>query len=179
MDFTEEKILQTLMGWRTRISAAAWIVVRDAHVAEDIFQNVVLKALTRRVHFESEGPLLSWAFITARREGLDWLRRREREDTNLEAEIHEVVEREWRSASASAESARLEALEECIAAAPERARRLLKLRYFEGSSCKAVAEQMGCGLDVVYKRLSRLHVSLRECVEGKLRGLDARGASVP
>ena len=70
MALTEAIVLQTLMKWRTRVSAAAWLVVQDAHAAEDIFQNVALKAMTREVNFESEGALLSWAFITARREGL-------------------------------------------------------------------------------------------------------------
>jgi DNA-directed RNA polymerase specialized sigma24 family protein len=36
------------------------------HAAEGIVQKVALKAMTREVSFESEGALLSWAFITAR-----------------------------------------------------------------------------------------------------------------
>ncbi|MCY2954625.1 MAG: hypothetical protein NTU53_22065 [Planctomycetota bacterium] len=36
----EQEILQMLMKWRTRVSAAAWVVVPDAHAAEDNFQNV-------------------------------------------------------------------------------------------------------------------------------------------
>jgi hypothetical protein len=59
---SESDILQTLMKWRTRVSAAAWIVLRDAHAAEDIFQNVPLKAMTREVSFETESALISWAF---------------------------------------------------------------------------------------------------------------------
>ena len=43
------------MRWRTRLSAAAWLVVRDAHAAEDIFQNVAVKAMTREARFEAEG----------------------------------------------------------------------------------------------------------------------------
>jgi len=75
MNLSEQEILQALMKWRTRLSAAAWVVVNDAHAAEDIFQNVALKAMTREVSFETESALLSWAFISARREGIDWRRR--------------------------------------------------------------------------------------------------------
>ena len=75
MNLSEPEILQALMKSRTRLSASAWVVVRDTHAAEDIFQNVALKAMTREVSFESEGALLSWAFITARHEEIDWLRR--------------------------------------------------------------------------------------------------------
>ena len=74
-----------------RIAAAAWVVVRDAHAAEDIFQNVALKALTKEVSFEAEGAVLSWAFITARREGIDWLRRHRKESTGLDPEILDLL----------------------------------------------------------------------------------------
>ena len=47
MKLSEEEILQCLMRSRTRVSAAAWVVVSDSHAAEDIFQNVALKAMTR------------------------------------------------------------------------------------------------------------------------------------
>jgi RNA polymerase sigma factor (sigma-70 family) len=124
------------MKWRTRVSAAAWVVVRDAHVAEDIFQNVALKAMTREVSFENEAALMSWAFITARREGIDWLRRHHRETLCLDTEILELLEHEWQAEPAQSAGAKIEALQDCLAAAPESARRLLKLRYFEGYSCE-------------------------------------------
>jgi len=63
---------------------------------------------------------------------------------------------------------KIEALEDCLAEAPEAARRLLRLRYFDGNSCEEVAEQMGIGLNAIYKRISRLHQSLKECIQGKL-----------
>ncbi len=156
------------MQARTRLSAAAWLVVQDTHAAEDIFQNVTLKAMTREVHFESEAALLSWAFITARREGIDWLRRVQRELVGLDAEILELMEHEWEAAPAHSAGTRMDALRDCLAAAPESARRLLRLRYFEGHSCEEVAQQLGIGLNAIYKRVSRLHESLKSCIEEKL-----------
>jgi RNA polymerase sigma-70 factor (ECF subfamily) len=168
MSLSESVILQTLMNWRTRVAASAWVVVRDAHAAEDIFQNVALKAMTRDVQFESEASLLSWAFITARREVIDWLRRHRREIDCIDPEIADLLESEWQSRATQQVGGRLEALRACLERAPEPSRRLLRLRYFEGQSCEQVAERMGIGLNAVYKRLSRLHGTLRECIEGKL-----------
>lgn len=173
---SEQDILQTLMRWRTRVSAAAWVVVQEAHTAEDIFQNVALKAMTKEVAFESESAVLSWAFITARREGIDWLRRHRREANCLDTDILELLEREWQSAPSPPSGARIEALRDCLESAPEVSRHLLKLRYFEGYSCDEVAKQMGIGLNTIYKRVSRLHGGLKECIEGKLRGPEAPGA---
>ena len=178
MALTEQEAFQLLMARRTRVSAAAWVVVRDAHAAEDLFQNVALKAMTREVSFETESALMSWAFITARREGIDWLRRHQRE-TSLDAGILELLEHEWQSEAAHPAGAKMEALQDCLEATPASARRLLKLRYFDGYSCEEVAEQMGIGLNAIYKRVSRLHENLKDCIEGKLRNAEVPGGRVP
>jgi DNA-directed RNA polymerase specialized sigma24 family protein len=57
MPLSEKEILRFLMQSRERISAAAWLVVKDAHVAEDIFQNTVLKAVTFRTKREQDQGL--------------------------------------------------------------------------------------------------------------------------
>ncbi len=168
MALAEAEILQALMKVRARLSAAAWLVVRDTHAAEDIFQSVALTAMTRDVSFESEASLLSWAFITARREGIDWLRRHQRESLGLDSEILALLDREWQNTPTHPSGAKIDALRDCLADAPESARRLLKLRYVDGYSCEIAADKMGVGLNAIYKRLSRLHESLKNCINGKL-----------
>ncbi|MDA1275703.1 MAG: sigma-70 family RNA polymerase sigma factor [Verrucomicrobia bacterium] len=168
MTLSEQEILQTLMKGRTRISAAAWVVVHDAHAAEDIFQNVALKAMTREVVFESEGAVLSWAFITARREGIDWLRRHRNKSACLDTDILELLEREWVAKAHHLGGARVDALRDCLEALPEKSRQLLRLRYYEGYSCDEVAGKLGLGLNAIYKRVSRLHQDLKECIELRL-----------
>ena len=69
----EYQIMKCLMDWRPRLLAAAWSVTRDGFAAEDIFQNVALKSITRRVVFRAEAALVSWAYVATRREGIDWL----------------------------------------------------------------------------------------------------------
>jgi RNA polymerase sigma-70 factor (ECF subfamily) len=168
MNLSEQEILQELMKSRARVSAAAWVVVRDTHAAEDIFQNVALKAMTREATFETPSALLSWAFISARREGIDWLRRQRREVNCLDSDILELLEQEWQAETSHPAGAKIEALKSCLEAVPEASRRLLKLRYSEGYSCEEVATRMGIGLNAVYKRVSRLHESLKVCIETKL-----------
>ena len=177
MKLSEEEILQCLMKSRTRVSAAAWVVVSDSHAAEDIFQNVALKAMTRDVVFETEGALMSWAFITARREGIDWLRKHRREAQCLDAEILDLLDREWQARPAVPSGARVDALKDCIDSLPEESRRLLRLRYHDGYPCDDVARKMGVGLNAVYKRISRLHESLRDCVESRVGPKPPRSAA--
>ena len=168
MALDDESVLRIFMDGRTRISGAAWLVTRDAHAAEDIFQNVVVKALTREISFQTEGAAMSWAFISARREGIDWLRRRKKETRGISVEMMELLEAEWLAESPGVANERIDALRDCLETLPENSQKALRLRYYEGLSCEEVAERMRIGLMAVYKRLSRLHNGLRQCVEGKL-----------
>ncbi len=162
-----------VMKSRDRIAAAAWVVVRDTHAAEDIFQNVALKALKQDIDFPAEGALLSWAFIAARREAIDWLRRHRRELTGLDTEVLELLEQDWLNESAKDGEIRMEALRACLRTLPVKSSHLLRLRYFEGNKCPEVADKLGMGLDAVYKRLSRVHQGLRKCIELRLNQLEA------
>lgn len=168
MPLTEQRILQLLMQWRTRISASTWIIVRNTHTSEDIFQNVVLKAMTREVAFEAEGPLLSWAFITARREALDWVSRNRREAKILSSEVLIRLEQYWQERLNVHSADKLDALRQCLDSAPEDSATILHLRYSQDLTCDEVAGRMNLTLSAVYKRLSRLHAALKLCIESKL-----------
>lgn len=175
MAITEQDTLRLLMKARDRVSAAAWVIVRDAQVAEDIFQNVALKAMTRDVSFDTAGAVLSWAFITARREAIDWKRRNRLASPEIGSEILDLLESEWVKESTAANPA-ADALRECVETLPDRSREILRLRYFEGLPCQQVADRIETGLDAIYKRLSRLHQALKDCVERRVAGSQVTGS---
>lgn len=116
----------------------------SASSCDNVAYSVALKALTKEVSFEAEGAVLSWAFITARREGIDWLRRHRKESTGLDSEILELLEQEWLCETARRGEARMKALRACLKTLPEKSSRLLRLRYFEGNSCGDVASERRC-----------------------------------
>lgn len=169
MLLTEQQILQTLMQWRTRVSASAWVIVKNTHTSEDIFQNVVLKAMTRDIAFDTEAALLSWSFITARREALDWVARNRRESRVLSGDILQRLEQTWQQQLNVSSGEKIEALRQCLDSTPEETTHILKLRYSLNFSCEEVASKMNLTVAAVYKRLSRLHSALKLCIEKKLR----------
>ena len=63
---------------------------------------------------------------------------------------------------------RQQALDECVAALPEKSRRLLSLRYEGRESVENVAGRVGQSFDAVTKALYRLRQALSDCVERKL-----------
>ena len=167
MPLSEKEILRFLMQSRERISAAAWLVVKDAHVAEDIFQNTVLKAVTKDVNFDAEAALFSWAFITARRDSLNWIRKHRRESVGFDEDILTLIHQDWQNDHLNPKGNRFELLRDCMEELPQKSEKILRLRYFEGLSCGEIADSISITLDAVYKRLSRIQNSLRKCVELK------------
>ena len=169
MPLSEKEILRFLMQSRERISAAAWLVVKDAHVAEDIFQNTVLKAVTKDVSFEAEAALFSWAFITARRDSLNWYRKHRRESVGIDEDILTLIHHDWQNDHLNPKGNRFELLRDCMEELPQKSEKILRLRYFEGLSCGEIADSISITLDAVYKRISRIQNSLRKCVELKMQ----------
>ena len=169
MPLSEKEILRFLMQSRERISAAAWLVVKDAHVAEDIFQNTVLKAVTKDVSFEAEAALFSWAFITARRDSLNWFRKHGRESVGIDEDILTLIHQDWQNDHLNPKGNRFEVLRDCMEELPQKSEKILRLRYFEGLSCGEIADSISITLDAVYKRISRIQNSLRKCVELKMQ----------
>ncbi|TWT47192.1 RNA polymerase sigma factor [Botrimarina hoheduenensis] len=66
-------------------------------------------------------------------------------------------------------SARLHALEDCVATLPERSRELLAGRYEEGESAEAISARIGLQPATVRKQLQRLREALAECIGLRLR----------
>jgi RNA polymerase sigma-70 factor (ECF subfamily) len=163
-----QRIVQVLLAARTRISAAVFVIVRDAQTAEDVFQDVSVKALSDEMSFAGEPQLLSWAHITARHQALNWLRSLKNRCVSLDEELLELVEAEWARESMRPEGERMEALRHCVEKLPDRSRQLLDQRYSQACSCAEISRTVGVGLDAIYQRLARLHRSLRECIEKRI-----------
>ncbi|MEI6236786.1 MAG: sigma-70 family RNA polymerase sigma factor [Planctomycetota bacterium] len=174
MPLAQEEIVKTLLSSRMRVLASLWVIVRDAPAAEDIFQNVTVKALAGETRFAREAELISWAHVTARNEALNWVRAKRSQAVALDTAVLEMLEREWARDSAHGGADRVEALRDCLAALPAASRRVLELRYFDERSCAHVARESGVGIDAIYQRLSRLHRALKKCIERRLAGESAR-----
>jgi RNA polymerase sigma-70 factor (ECF subfamily) len=168
MALSQEDIIRTLLAARRRIIASAWLVVRDANASEDIFQNLMLKAISSGALFERDADLLSWAFVTTRREALNQVRDRRTRARVLRAEILDLLGAEWAAAGSRSDGDRVDALEACVGGLPDNDRRILELRYYDDRSCGEVASALGLTLEAVYQKLSRLHRALRQCIERRL-----------
>jgi RNA polymerase sigma-70 factor (ECF subfamily) len=169
MAMTADEVVQVLLRQRLRIAAVAAAVVRDAHAADDIFQQVVLAALEYRDHFLEPEHVLPWAIRAARHRAIDLCR--QRRVRTLPDEILDLLEAQA-SEPAGGWSERAEALHHCLGQLGGPARDLLRMKYTDGLTAVAIAGRLRRTRDAVYQSLSRIHRSLRECVERELLRLE-------
>jgi RNA polymerase sigma-70 factor (ECF subfamily) len=163
---TEELLIKTLLDARPRLIAATLAVLRDVHQAEDVFQEVLIKALRMRESFSDEAGLLAWSRVSMRNQGIDFVRRAGRLDTILSEMALDAVAGSLEETLAA--SPKVTALRHCLENLPQESKRLLRMRYDEGRSGRDLAALLRRSEDGVYKALSRLHAALRQCAEERM-----------
>lgn len=168
-----EDITAALLRERLALTAFIATVTRDFHLAEDIFQDVCVKAVGRTEPFESTQHLLNWARLAGRHRGIDVLRMRDGKVIGLSEEMLAALDPVWPEGEAAQGSPALEALRLCLERLTPHNREIVRLRYFEGRGGSQVAEAMGRKLDTIYQSLARIHKSLGDCVRQRLASENA------
>jgi RNA polymerase sigma-70 factor (ECF subfamily) len=163
-----EDITAALLRERLALTAFISSVTRDFHLAEDIFQDVCVKAVSKPNDFESPQHLLNWARLTGRHRAIDVLRVRDGKIIGLSEEMLAALEPVWPEGEAAQGSPALEALRKCLQRLTPNNREIVRLRYFEGRGGAQVAEALGRKLETVYQALARIHKSLADCVRQRL-----------
>jgi RNA polymerase sigma-70 factor (ECF subfamily) len=162
-----EEIAAVLFSQRLPLTAYIATVTRDFHVAEDLFQDVCVKAIGRGNEFESAEHLIHWARVVGRNRGIDVLRTRDGRYSGLSDSLLATLADEWPGKPEA--DGRAEALSFCLERLTANNRELLRLRYFERRSCPDVASIMGRKLETVYQALARVHKSLGDCMRARLQ----------
>ena len=169
MAYSSDDIVRFMISQRGQLLGYIWSIVHDEHLAEDVFQDVfiVVCRKSKEIEIADEAHLFRWIRKVARFESLNAARKSKRSPLVFQTEIHELHDVEWANADAYAEE-RAEALRICTSKLSAYAERLIRLRYVEKLSGKALAERVNRKVSTVYTALSRIHAALRECVNNRL-----------
>ena len=164
-----ENIASILLAERLPLTAFIASVTRDFHLAEDVFQEVCVKAVARAADFETHAHVMNWARLAGKNRAIDILRARDGRFVGLSDEMLAVLAAEW----PEQEDVRhmQEALGQCIEQITPNNRELLRLRYFERRNCTDVAAIMGRKIETVYQALARLHKTLGDCIRARLHNV--------
>ncbi|TWU19259.1 RNA polymerase sigma factor [Allorhodopirellula heiligendammensis] len=171
---TQTQTTEYLLRQRLGLTSYIACVTRNYHLAEDVYQEICVKALSRDEVFETADHLISWFRVCARNRAIDVIRSREGRYVGLSVDALSALEREWDAMSQRHSSDdRREALAKCMQSLTPRSREIVKMRYFENRSCSEVAAFMGSKIESAYQAIARIHKSLGQCVRQQMEGLNA------
>jgi RNA polymerase sigma-70 factor (ECF subfamily) len=142
-------------------------IVRDSHLAEDIFQDVSIVALRKREEIIDETHFGAWVRRTARLEAMNVLRREQKRRVAPPAAVLDLLDNHWDNRDLEVARQRSEWLGECLDRLSDRASQLVRWRYVDGASPGQLAERLGRPINTIYVALTRIHRTLAECVRRK------------
>jgi RNA polymerase sigma-70 factor (ECF subfamily) len=151
-----------------------WAIGRDAHLAEDVFQDVIVLAMERAADIADEQHLMLWARRAARLKTLEALRQRARRMVTLDQDVLELLEAEWDGERPDS-GLEVDHLRACMQKLTAHARTIIGMRYVAGVSGARVAEVMNVQVQSVYVALARIHRTLRDCVQARLLQREGHG----
>ncbi len=142
------------------------LVPRDS-AAEDILQQTKLLLWKHFDDFTLGTNFIAWARTTAFHQILTHRRQKKREHLPLDEDALEAL---GHAVSDLAEegSARQDALRACLPKLPVEHRQLVQLRYFDDLEIDQIAERVNRTEAAVYRALSRVRMTLMQCVQKQL-----------
>ncbi|UDJ84829.1 RNA polymerase sigma factor [Kosakonia oryzae] len=165
MQLTDDQIRQVMPHLQR---FALWLT-RNPHSAEDLVQNCLTKALTRRPDNTEAESLRAWLFAILYRQFIDGERRRKRYMKLLSFFTgEEALSNSSESLAIADDTLAL------FATLPTEYRVILLLVSVEGLSYKEVAATLDIPTGTVMSRLSRARKMLHEKLEGKVTPLPLR-----
>jgi RNA polymerase sigma-70 factor (ECF subfamily) len=146
---------ELVRAYSGRVFAICLAIVGDAHDAEDIAQQTLLKGFTEIIQLRNPRRFGTWIAQIARNLSIDFLRAKS-------------VSAGSRVGLAKQQVTALNDHSELTAALsklPKEYRETLMLYYFDGRSAVSVAEALGTSEQAVHTRLSRARKMLRKMLE--------------
>ncbi len=159
LDGDKEAFATLVKRYERPVRAAALNVLSDYHTAQDVAQDIFVRAYEKLPHLRRASAFGPWLLKITHRRALDSIRRKPKE-TMLETTAAAPVE----GPNGQLDEGKQRLLA-AVARLPENEKQVIMLRYFSSHSVKDVAEIVGRSVGTVTKQLSRAHIHLRKILE--------------
>jgi len=168
----EESAFETLLRrHRDRVYGYIKMMVKDHQLAEDIFQDVFVKAVLtmKRGNYNEEGKFLPWILRISHNLVIDTFRKNKRfptVDGGPEFDIFNIIKDEDKNIDEVIIEGQINAdLLKVIEFLPEEQKEVLKLRHFSGLSFKEISEDTGVSINTALGRMRYALINLRKLIE--------------
>lgn len=159
-----DTLVRVLLRNRASLVAYAVCIVRDDHLAEDVFQDVSVLAYQKRANITDEKHLMAWLRIVIRQQAIKALGKRSRAPLKFNNSMLDLLDEHWQKFDGPEADDYLSALRYCIDRLAPKARELVRLRYTDGMRGRNLAKIFNQPVNSIYVALSRIHRTLAKCV---------------
>ena len=153
---------------REWIHSLAWREIGDFHAAQEITQDTFIQAFKSLPTLRDPNRFLGWLYVIAKRQCIEWLRRKPATMQSLDAMSKIELEQlfytrylEKEQAQASTGELR-DVVERLLRKLPETERSVMILHYFSGLTCEEVSTRLDVSLNTVKSRLYRARKRLEQ-----------------
>jgi RNA polymerase sigma-70 factor (ECF subfamily) len=168
----DERAFETLIRrHRGRMMASILQIVRDRDIAEDLYQEALIKIVNvlRKGHYDEKGKFLPWALRVCRNQAIDHFRR-EKRNPQFNASDHSALLDNFYYTEESRERGMIRAEEkvfmrDLIRKLPEKQREVLIMRHYNNLSFKDIAELTDVSINTALGRMRYALVNLRKLAE--------------
>ncbi|MDE0018115.1 MAG: sigma-70 family RNA polymerase sigma factor [Candidatus Poribacteria bacterium] len=154
--------------YQKQVHALVWRKIGDFHTAEEITQDVFLKAYQRLATLKKPQSFVSWLYVIAANDCSTWLRKKRLKTQPIEDTSSALVEKATYSGYVITENERIaaeaqrDAVKKLLAKLQESDRTIITLFYFAEMTCKEISEFLGVSANTIKSRLSRARQSLKK-----------------
>ncbi len=148
--------------YKASIYAFAYVKLRNFHDAEDVAQEVFIKAYQKLRELRRYDSFLAWLYSIASDLCRKFIRAQSKRPDREFIEDQEPEVQAGISTDSYQDDAEYEFLHEALDSLPEMYRQVLTLYYLGGMTCREIARFLGKSPTAVRQRLSRARVQLRE-----------------
>ena len=154
-------------GAQKRVYSYLLMLVHNHSDAEDLLQETA-SILWEQFHkFDKQRSFAAWAIGIARNKALDFLKSKRHSRPLFNDEFYDDISKLAESESENTDK-RFKALRSCVKKLSTLDQNIINLRFEKGIPVKKLSQDSGYSVDAIYKRISRIYVVLRQCVNGTL-----------
>lgn len=171
----DERAASTLIErHKRRVSDYIYMMVRDRSVADDIFQETLIKVLRflNEGRYTDNGKFLSWVLRIAHNQVIDHFRQRKQQNHLSEAEAGHDIFNDSRLSDPTIEQCIIsdqieDDVRSLVLELPEEQREVIELRYFAGLSFREIAAKTDVSINTALGRMRYALINLRKKIRDR------------
>ncbi|HOQ04817.1 MAG TPA: sigma-70 family RNA polymerase sigma factor [Anaerohalosphaeraceae bacterium] len=165
---SSEAFLRVFLPNQNRILSFILCYIPNRTDAEDVFQNTTFVLWKKFDRYQPGSDFLAWSIMIARFEILSYYKKKKSEGgLYFDEEMQKILDAEMKAFDSRFEQ-RMDALRECLKKLISEEVRLLKMRYEENLPLARIAERLSITSAAVFKRISKIHSRLIQCIRQRI-----------